>query len=77
MINGISSILNSASVGILLLSLGISLLITLFASLIVREFSAGNGITSKLLNRNLDVLFIPLLFVCCFLILVKFAVIVT
>jgi hypothetical protein len=30
-----------------------------------------------LLNRNLDVLFIPLLFVCCFLILVKFAVIVT
>jgi hypothetical protein len=66
----VSTIVSSASVGELL-SLGIATIITLIASLAIKELATGEGITAKLLNRNLDVVIIPLLFVFCFIVSVK------
>ncbi len=77
LLNALVATLNQASVGVLLMSLGVSLLITLFASLVVRELSTGNGFTSKLINANFDVVLIPAFFIFCFIFIVKLVTAVT
>ena len=75
-IDDIGALFSHASVVIILISLAVSVLITLFTSLLIKEFSIGHVFTSKLLNHNLDVLFVPALYFCCFLFLVKMATVI-
>jgi hypothetical protein len=67
----VSMIISSASVGSLLASLGVAAILTLIASLIIKELAVGEGPGIRLLGRNLDVAILPLLFVFGFIVSMK------
>jgi hypothetical protein len=63
-------IISSATVGGMLASLGAAALITLIASLVIKELAVNEGRGTRL-NRNLDIAILPLLFVFCFIVSMK------
>lgn len=63
----VSTIVSSSSVSILA-SLGAASVVTLIASLIVKELVTSQGTGMRLFGRNLDVIALPMLFVFSFIV---------
>ncbi len=64
----VSTIVSSASFGGILASLGIAGVITLLASLVMKELATGEGSGARLFGRNLDIAILPLVFAFCFIV---------
>jgi hypothetical protein len=67
----VSTIVSSASLGGILASLGIAGVLTLIASLMMKELAAGEGSSARRFGRNLDIAILPLVFAFCFIVSVN------
>ena len=66
------TVITSASSLYLVTSLGLAAMLTLIASLVIKETaSAGEGLRVRLLGRNLDVPIFALLFVFTFIVIMR------
>ena len=61
----------SSSVGGLMVSLGAAGMLTLIASLVIKELATAGGSKGKSLGRNMDIVILPLLFVLSFAVFMK------
>jgi hypothetical protein len=67
----VSTIVSSASLGGILTSLGIAGVLTLLASLVMKELAVGEGAGARRFGRNLDIAILPLVFTFCFIVSVN------
>ncbi len=67
----VSTIVSSSATVGMLASLGAAGILTLIASLILKELATGEGVRLRLFGRNLDITILPLLFVFSFIVSLK------